>query len=95
MDPKTFESLKNIYEKISGFPIVRYNWNEIAENFTENKYLFSTDWAAIWERLQENSLMFSMSEEFKKYVNVVKETEGLSEEEFEKRFSVEVERSRE
>ena len=95
MDPKTFESLKNVYEKISGFPIVRYNWNEIAEKFTENKYLFSTDWTAIWERLQENSLMFSMSEEFKKYVNVVKETEGLSEEEFEKRFSVEVERSRE
>lgn len=95
IDLKTFDKLKNTYEKISGFPVAQYNWKEIADKLTGNKYLFSTDWAVIQERVRENSLIFSMSDGFRKYISVVKETEGLSEEEFERRFVAEVERSRE
>lgn len=94
-DQKVFEKLKKVYEDISGYPVVQYNWNEIVKNLTGNTKLFSTDWTILLEKIRDNSLIFSMSDEIRKYVNTVKEAEGLSEEEFEKKFSVEIERSRE
>lgn len=37
---KIFYNLKNIYEKISGFPVAQCNWEKMAEKLTENKFFF-------------------------------------------------------
>ena len=95
IDPEIFEKMKKICEKVAGFPIAQYNWNEIANKLTGNRALLKYDWAAIQEKIKTNSLIFSMSDEFREYANIVRESEGLSEEEFEKKFSAEIERSRE
>ena len=95
IDPEIFEKMKKICEKVAGFPIAQYNWNEIANKLTGNGALLKYDWAAIQEKIKTNSLIFSMSDEFREYANIVRESEGLSEEEFEKKFSAEIERSRE
>lgn len=95
IDPEIFEKMKKICEKVAEFPIAQYNWNEIANKLTGNGALLKYDWAAIQEKIKTNSLIFSMSDEFREYANIVRESEGLSEEEFEKKFSAEIERSRE
>lgn len=94
-EQKVYEKLKRVYEEISGYPVTQYNWDKIAKNLMENTKLFSDKLIALQDKIRDNFLICSMSDEFKEYVRVVKETEGLSEEEFEKKFSVQIERSRE
>lgn len=94
INPATFEKMKTICEKVAGFPITQYDWNEIANKITGNGALLKYDWAAIQEKVRTNSLIFSMSDEFRQYASIVRESEGLSEEEFEQKFSKEIKRSR-
>lgn len=94
-EQKVYEKLKRVCDEISGYPATQYNWNNIIKNLMGNTKLFSTDWTILQDKIRDNSLICSMSDEFKEYVSIVKETEGLSEEEFEKKFSVQIERSRE
>lgn len=95
INPEILENIKKIYEAVPDSPIAQYNWNEIAMKFTESVKFPQIDWTAIQENFRTTSLVFSMSDEFREYVRIVKESEGLSEEEFEKKFSAEIEQSRE
>ena len=94
LDEKTYENLKKIQEKMSGYSIPQIDFNKMEKRLTELKKLVPCDLMTLQERLITNSNLFLMTDKFREYVKVVRETEGITEEEFEQKFSKEIERSR-
>ena len=94
LDEKTYENLKRIQEKMSGYSIPQIDFNKMEKRLTELKKLVPCDLTTLQERLITNSNIFLMTDKFRKYVKVVQESEGISEAEFEQKFSKEIERSR-
>lgn len=94
LDEKTYENLKKIQEKMSGYSIPQIDFSKMEKRLTELKKLVPCDLMTLQERLITNSNLFLMTDKFRKYVKVVRETEGITEEEFEQKFSKEIERSR-
>lgn len=94
LDEKTYENLKKIQEKMSGYSIPQIDFSKMEKRLTELKKLVPCDLMTLQERLITNSNLFLMTDKFREYVKVVRETEGITEEEFEQKFSKEIERSR-
>lgn len=94
LDEKTYEKLKKIQEKMSGYSIPQIDFSKMEKRLTELKKLVPCDLMTLQERLITNSNLFLMTDKFREYVKVVRETEGITEEEFEQKFSKEIERSR-
>lgn len=94
LDEKTYENLKKIQEKMSGYSIPQIDFSKMEKRLTELKKLVPCDLMTLQERLITNSNLFLMTDKFREYVKVVRETEGITEEEFEQKFSREIERSR-
>ena len=94
LDEKTYENLKKIQEKMSGYSIPQIDFSKMEKRLTELKKLVPCDLMTLQERLITNSNLFLITDKFREYVKVVRETEGITEEEFEQKFSKEIERSR-
>lgn len=94
LDEKTYENLKKIQEKMSGYSIPQIDFSKMEKRLTELKKLVPCDLMTLQERLITNYNLFLMTDKFREYVKVVRETEGITEEEFEQKFSKEIERSR-
>lgn len=94
LDEKTYENLKKIQEKMSGYSIPQIDFSKMEKRLTELKKLVPCDLMTLQERLITNSNLFLMTDKFREYVKVVRETEGITEKEFEQKFSKEIERSR-
>lgn len=94
LDEKTYENLKKIQKKMSGYSIPQIDFSKMEKRLTELKKLVPCDLMTLQERLITNSNLFLMTDKFREYVKVVRETEGITEEEFEQKFSKEIERSR-
>nr|DAQ63043.1 MAG TPA: hypothetical protein [Caudoviricetes sp.] len=94
LSAETLKYLSNIYEKLSGFRQVECNWSKLAQQITSFQNT-GINFNVLQERLNSGLLLVSMSEELREYTRIVNETVGISEEEFETRYSAELERSRE
>ena len=94
LDEKTYENLKKIQEKMLGYSIPQIDFNKMEKRLTELKKLVPCDLTTLQERLITNSNLFLMTDKFREYVKVVRETQGITVEEFEQKFSKEIERSR-
>lgn len=94
LNAEAFKYLSNIYERLSGFRQAECNWSKLAQQiaFFQNTGINCN---VLQERLNSGLLLVSMSNELREYTRIVNETVGISEEEFEARFSAELERSRE
>lgn len=87
LDEKTYENLKKIQEKMLGYSIPQIDFNKMEKRLTELKKLVPCDLTTLQERLITNSNLFLMTDKFREYVKVVRETQGITVEEFEQKFS--------
>lgn len=88
------ERIKNVYENISGVKLKNYDFYNIIGKTTIPKNLTRLDFTRIQEKFNEVFWGSEMSERLSEYFECIKKLEGLTEEEFEKRCSGEIEQSR-
>lgn len=83
---------KEDYEKIRRN--AECDWSKLAQQIASVQNT-GINFGVLQERLNSDLLLASMSDELRAYTKIVNETLGISEDEFEKRYSAELERSRE
>ncbi len=94
LNAEAFKHLSNIYEKLSGFRQADCNWSKLAQQIASFQNT-GINFNVLQEQLNNGLLLTSMFDELREYTRLVNETVGISEEEFEAKYSAELGRSRE
>lgn len=87
---KMFGNMSKLNERLKSIQIPSNEWGNALKGIGK----ISQQWSWMNEVLKSNLLDLGISKEFQNYIQIVKESEGLSEAGFEERFSPELERSK-
>ena len=90
---KMFENISKLSEQFKNIRLPQINWDNVSKSQSEINRIGRQ--LSQLNELYSNSLVeLSISKKFRNYIRIVKESEGLTEKEFEEKFSPELEQSK-
>lgn len=89
---KMFENMSKISEQLKNLQLPQIDWNNVVKRQSKINRI-GRQLSQLNELCSNNLVALSISEKFRDYIKIVKESEGLTEKEFEEKFSAELEQS--
>ena len=89
---KMFENMSKISEQLKNLQLPQIDWNNAVKRQSEINRI-GRQLSQLNELCSNDLVALSISEKFRDYIKIVKESEGLTEKEFEEKFSSELEQS--
>lgn len=90
---KMFESVSRINGQLRTMQLLQVDWKNASKRLAEINRI-GQQLARLNELCSSNLVALGVSEKFQDYIKIVKESEGLTEKEFEEKFSRELEQSK-
>lgn len=87
-----FGNMSKISEQLKNLQLPQIDWNNVVKRQSEINRI-GRQLSQLNELCSNNLVALSISEKFRDYIKIVKESEGLTEKEFEEKFSAELEQS--
>ena len=90
---KMLENMSKISEQFKNIQLPQSDWTSTSKRLAEINRM-GQQLSQLNELCSSNLVELGVSEKFRDYIQIVKESEGLTEQEFEEKFSLELERSK-